>query len=273
MSSNDDTKCQDCGNQDGINAEELGGHTMCLACKDIALFKQPPPNEDCPICFLTLPSLHTGRKYKTCCGQMICSGCIHAVDKMKGDSKCPFCRAPVPRSEEDLIEMNMKHVEMDDATAIYNLGCCYHDGIYGMPQNYDKALKFWHRAGELGCAESYYNIGNAYYHGNGVEMDMKQAKHFYELAAIWGYSGARYNLGCFEEGTGNMSRALKHYMIAVGCGHDQSLKKIREFYMNGHATKDDYAKALRAYQKYIDGIKSAQRDEAAAFDSDYYRYR
>ena len=84
MSSNVDTKCQNCGNQDGISADQLKGHTICLACKDIALFKQPPPNEDCPICFLTLPSLHTGRKYKTCCGQMICSGCIHAVDKMKG---------------------------------------------------------------------------------------------------------------------------------------------------------------------------------------------
>ena len=61
-------------------------------------------------------------------------------------------------------------------------------------------------------------------------------------------------------------------MIATGCGHDKSLKKIRKFYVNGHATKDDYAKALRTNQKYIDGIKSAQRDEAAAFNSDKYRY-
>ena len=70
-----------------------------------------------------------------------------------------------------------------------------------------------------------------------------------------------------------MSRALKHYMIAVGFGHDKSLMKIKDFYMNGHATKDDYAKALRAHQKYIVGIKSPQRDEAAAFDNDVYRYR
>ena len=79
--------------------------------------------------------------------------------------------------------------------------------------------------------------------------------------------------GWFEEETGNMSRALKHYMIAARGGDDDSLKEIREFYMNGHATKDDYAKALRAHQKYIDGIKSAERDEAAAFYNDVYRYR
>ena len=69
-----------------------------------------------------------------------------------------------------------------------------------------------------------------------------------------------------------MIRALKHFMMAAGCGYNNSLKKIREFYVNGHASKDDYAKALRAYQNYIDRIKSAQRDEAAAFDSEHYSY-
>ena len=112
-----------------------------------------------------------------------------------------------------------------------------------------------------------------YYHGNGVERDVEKAKHFYQLAVIGGDLAARYNLGCFEEeDAGNMVRALNHFMIAAGCGHDQSLKEIREFYVNGHATKDDYAQALRAFQKYIDGIKSPQRD-AAAYDNDEYRYR
>ena len=81
-----------------------------------------------------------------------------------------------------------------------------------------------------------------------------------------------YNLGIIEKNEGNVSIALKHHMIAVGLGDNDSLKKIREFYVNGHATKDDYAKALRSYQKYVDSIKSDQRDEAAVYDSDDYRY-
>ena len=75
---------------------------------------------------------------------------------------------------------------------------------------------------------------------------------------------ARYNLGNNELRTGNMNRALKHYIIAAGCGHENSLKQIRKLYKNGHATKDDYAKALRAYQTYLAEIKSTQRDAAAA---------
>ena len=74
-----------------------------------------------------------------------------------------------------------------------------------------------------------------------------------------GNAETRHNLGVCEWNARNMDRALKHHLIAVGCGHDLSLKKIREFYVNGHATKDDYAKALRAYQKYVDEIKCSNR--------------
>ena len=42
--------------------------------------------------------------------------------------------------------------------------------------------------------------------------------------------------------------------------------------MNGHATKEDYAKALRVYQAYLVEIKSAQRDEAAAYSHEYKYY-
>ena len=274
MSSSDGNNiCENCTtDQDG----RVYIHTMCQTCRDKHdedLFQQPPQElEECPICFLTIPSLMTGSKYKSCCGKMICSGCIHAVEMMDGEAKCPFCRVPTPESDEEVIGMIMKRVEMDDAKAIFNYGCYYYDGLCGLPQNYEKAFELWHRAGELGCASAYYSIGHAYYCGRGVERDEKKAQHFWETAAVGGNESARYILGCFEDGR-NMSRALRHYMIASGCGGNESLKKIREFYVNGHATKDDYAKALRAHQKYIiDGIKSAQRDDAALFDNGMYRY-
>ena len=61
-------------------------------------------------------------------------------------------------------------------------------------------------------------------------------------------------------------------MIAIATGHYQSLGMIRNLYTSGHATKDDYAKALRSYQVYLDEIKSDQRDKAAAADEDYKYY-
>ena len=47
--------------------------------QDEVLFREPPPEYgDCPICFIRLPSLGSGRSYMTCCGKMICTGCCHA---------------------------------------------------------------------------------------------------------------------------------------------------------------------------------------------------
>ena len=40
---------------------------------DEALFKYPPKDKDCPICFMRMPTLETGRRYQTCCGKLICS--------------------------------------------------------------------------------------------------------------------------------------------------------------------------------------------------------
>ena len=144
-------------------------------------------------------------------------------------------------------------------------------GVIWSTQDHAKALELWHRAAELGCAKSYYNIGGAYHHRNGVERDEKKVVYYYELAAMGGIVTARYNLGMLEGQTGNMDRALNHFMIAVGFGHTQSLEIIKHMFMNRQATKNDYAKALRVYQANLVEIKSPQRDEAAAFH-DCYKY-
>ena len=44
------------------------------------------------------------------------------------------------------------------------------------------------------------------------------------------------------------------------------------FFSKGHARKDDYAKALRSYQAYLDEINSDQRDKAAAVRDEYKYY-
>ena len=206
---------------------------------------------------------------------MICSGCGSApvydnLGNEMSEKKCPFCRTPVPTSIEELNERLQKRVELGDAVAIFTLGCNYHRGDNGFPQDYDKAFELFIRAGDLGSTGAYCNVGCAYYNGSSVEMDKKKANHYYKLAAIRGNVNARHNLGVEEEDEGNMNRALKHYMIAAEGGHNIALKAIQEFYTNGHATKDDYAKALRAYQAYLAEIKSTQRDKAAAAYANRY---
>jgi hypothetical protein len=92
------TSCANCGKAEEIEAKL----EACLACKllkycgrdcqiahrpqhmkackkrgsvelyEDALFKQPPKGEDCPICFLMLPSRGMGQGFKVFCGKVIC---------------------------------------------------------------------------------------------------------------------------------------------------------------------------------------------------------
>ena len=180
-----------------------------------------------------MPSLETGSRYQACCGKIICSGCVYASAKMDGnvDQLCPFCRALAPETDEEAAKLSEKRTEAGDAQAMDQLGRWYQNGDRGFPQNADKALELWHRAGELGCFDSHFNIGVAYINGHGVERDMKKAIQYWALAAMGGDAPARHNLGILEKKVGNVNRALKHLMIAVEGGFNKSLKEIRQLYM------------------------------------------
>jgi hypothetical protein len=232
---------------------------------DEALFKEPPDREECDICMLTLPLNPEEQKYQPCCGKVLCVGCIYSAFEADNRKLCPFCRTPAATSEGEALERIKKRAEGDDAVAIHQLGSYYCNGGMGLPQDNNKAMELWLKAGELGCMSSYYNIGDCYYFGQGVERDMKKAKQYYEFAAMGGVATARNDLACVEADAGNMDRAMKHWMISAGAGHDDSLKNIRECFFEGHATKDDFEKALRAHKEAQDDMRSDQREEAAAY--------
>jgi len=241
---------------------------------DEKLFQEPPQlHEDCPICFLRMPSRGKGTVYMACCGKVICHGCTHTVQsraviarRQDQDDVCPFCRTTPPGSFDEVIKRYEKRMKLNDAIGTFNLGSFYDQGLYGLRENHAKALELYYRAGELGSAQAYFCIGNAYSRGRGVEQDTKKARHYFEIAAMKGGENARCNLGAIELVAGNIDRALKHWMIAVKDGNAKSLENIKQCYIDGHASKEDYTKALRLRQAYLDEIKSDQRDEAFADD-------
>jgi len=176
---------------------------------DIELFKQPPnPNGDCPICFLRMPLMNSGSRYQSCCGKVICNGCVYAPvydregNKVDNDKQnaCAFCRVVAPKTDEEAIERLNKRVEANDAQAIFNLGVYYRDGRFGFEQDHTKALELYHRAGELNYVNAYNNIGNAYELGQGVEVDMKKSQHYYELSAMRRNGGQEQSRHSGDEG-------------------------------------------------------------------------
>ena len=51
-------------------------------------------------------------------------------------------------------------------------------------------------------------------------------------------------------------------MISAMRGHDASLENLKMIYVEGHLSKDDFEKALRAHKDSQDEMKSEQRDRA-----------
>ena len=239
------------------------------AVQEEALFEQPPPNEDCPVCFLPLPSFGE-RTYQSCCGKTLCNGCIDAVYDRTPINKhplCPFCRTPTCTSKEEVIERVQKRVGMNDAEAISILASFYADDERGAARDINRAVELLKQATELGSIEACGQLGDAYNpHMKrtivGVEKDLNATFHYYEMAAKGGHDIARSNLGILQCNFGNISTGMKHFMIAAAQGHDSALQKVKEGYMEGDVTKDDFAKALHAHKDAQDEVHSEQRTKS-----------
>ncbi len=74
-----------------------------------------------------------------------------------------------------------------------------------------------------------------------------------------GHADARQYLGYTEAKNDRFERAKKHFIIGANLGDKYSLKLLRILYANGHASKEDYANALRAYQTAVEATKSEER--------------
>jgi len=282
---NDVSMCACCGKEG--NSEDMNACNKCkmvqycnAACKkkhrtkhkkacerrvaelhEDALFKDVEP-EECPICFLSLP-VADKQSFKLCCGKRMCNGCLYAMYISSGKDLCAFCRTPEYISDEEIIERMKKLMDKGNGEAFNNLAMMYDDGTYGLPQDVQRANVLYLKSGELGCASGYYNLGNSYNIGTGVELDKKKAIYYWELAAIKGFVEARYNLGCREALDGNVEQAIKHWLIAARAGDETSLYNVKAGFTKGIVTKDEYASTLRAYHERQKEMKSEERDMAS----------
>ena len=192
-------------------------------------------------------------------------GCLYTMEMSGGKDLCAFCRSPPPTSKQECVKRLNKLMDKGVGGA-YNALARYHkEGIVGLPQDWAKINELLLKAGELGCASAYCNLGNSYYNGgHGVKMDKKKAHHYWELAAMGGSVEARNNLGALEGQAGNDYRAFKHYKLAARAGYKESLDTVKKGFMAGLVTKDEYANTLRVYQKSQNEVKSDARDKAEA---------
>lgn len=220
-------KCTSC-EQNDVSIDSLSGAIDELTISDDKLFQEPPPREDCDICFLPMPHSDEGigpginRVYMPCCGKTLCTGCITAAyeEWNKGNMKrwCLFCRIPMHRSSKECFKRVKVRMKLNDAEAYRELGDSYKRGTCHLSRDFERAFELFKKGSELGSCRAQYYLGNAYLCGQGIEEDEKEAIHHFTLAAMGGHEIARHNIGAAEKEKGNMNVAMKHWMIAAKSG-------------------------------------------------------
>ena len=287
--------CKACRHTRYCNAECQKNHwaTHKKECKlraaelrDEALFKDPPPKEDCPICFVPMPAkliscislppatissvpIYDFEKaneeladepmaqFYVCCGKYVCRGCIHSFVQSGNDEKCPFCNSDQDnKTQEERVEENMKRVEANDPTSIWMLANSYQHGLNCFQRDQEKAIELFTKSAELGCSKAHEHLGVIYYEGG----DLKKAKFHHEAAAMAGYEVARYNIACCEFESGNMERALKHLRIAASAGHCKAMHQLRTFFEQGFVSRESIKSTLKAYNNSCAEMRSEARD-------------
>ncbi|KAL7527585.1 hypothetical protein ACHAXR_002026 [Thalassiosira sp. AJA248-18] len=293
MSANSNSKCAACG-------REGGDLKMCSGCNEVKycsrecqlthrpvhkneckkraaellderLFTDPPPRDECPICLLTLPISGPQTSYQSCCGKIVCFGCTLAVNvkmrttvaqmgrvRISTSPPCPFCRVTAPASIQEFDERCAKRMKLGDANAY-----CHIAGDSGKPLNYGRAFELYSKAAELGSPDAHYELGNMYRSGKGRDIDIKKAKHHYQVGAIGGHLLARNNLGVIETQQGKTERAMKQFKITARNGLIKGIEALRMGYSEGLVTKEELDETVLAYKVAVDEMKSEQRDIAA----------
>lgn len=100
----------------------------------------------------------------------------------------------VPQDYKKAIKWYHKAAEQGLAIAQFNLARMYENG-YGVPQDYEEAVKWYQKSAEQGFAGAQCNLGLMYYNGYGVSQDYKEAIKWYRKAAEQGQAYAQFNLG------------------------------------------------------------------------------
>jgi TPR repeat protein len=311
--------CAECGNDGGVS---LKACTACMLVKycnancqrnhwpthkkkckqraaelrDEALFKDPPPKEDCAICFLPMPfqllccmsllpatitsvpindfananeelASTVMEVYYECCGKSICVGCIHSFNTSENNDNCPFCNSKrFGKTDEEKVEELMKRVEANDTGAIYILGSYNYDGKLGLRQDSAKGVELWTQAAKLGSSQAHFALGVHYHEGG----DMKKKKFHLGAAAMAGNEVARNNLGTMEAQSGNMERAVKHFMIAASAGEYQAMDNLLIAFKQGLVSRNVMDSTLTAYNNACVEMRSEARD---AFIRSFIRSR
>ena len=246
--------------------------------------------DECVLCCYPFPMKKIESCYKSCCGELICNGCIIAqhrtliigtnVKKPIAGSKeeesefltiisseqimlCPFCRAKEPTNDKEYFKRLWERIdEYEDPGAMRMLGVHYMKGEYGLSKNRKKAMELYQQAYDLGDLPAAYNLS---LHVPDPARRMK----YLEAEVKRGNASCMNHLGALVARSGNHEEANRHFMAAARSGDNTAMNNLMVKYRTPGIvlSKDDLTTTLRAYKAVNDRGKSEPREYAIRYET------
>ncbi len=134
----------------------------------------------------------------------------------------------------------------------------------------DTMWKYLHKSIELGSAAGYNTLGLCYLKGINPDnkIDLKLAKHYFEISSELGYVYAINNIGKMYENENNIDESIKYYKISADMMESWALNKVGEYYR----LKGDLKTAYLYYSKSIE-CPLNERNRYAYYNLAEYYYK
>jgi len=251
---------------------------------------------ECPICYHRLPLKESEHIYHSCCGQVICNGCVigkvrtqlkesqpqfkklgriiegttpeeeqFRLIKERGMYVCPYCRAPPPDDEESLRRVNNRieiRNDRDYSIALNQLGSYYKNGECGLSQNLKKAEELYKKAYDLDDSNAAWNL---YFLYDKHYPDQKEKAREYLLRGeMLGNFKCILFLAGHACASDDKEETARLWMKAV-CLGGEDVTILLDLYQMNLLSKDDLATTLRANQAVKDEVTTKRRDFAKRF--------
>ncbi len=138
---------------------------------------------------------------------------------------------------------------------MFNLGCCYRDGI-GIDADAEQAAEWFKKSAELGYVDAMVELGEYYQE---TLIDFNKAKMWYLKAAELGNAEAQNKLGVLYADIDNdYKEAIKWYQKAMEQENPWAYRNLGICYRDGNGVKQDLKKAEELFAKASElGIEDA----------------
>lgn len=161
------------------------------------------------------------------------------------------------------------HLQADEsAQSILNKGnTLYEQGLF------TEAVAEYTKAAQMGLAEAQFDLGYAYYNGEGAPKDYATAARWFKKAAYQNFPKADYNLAyCYMNGRGvprDYDKALFYLTKSATSGYQQAQLTLSDCYANGVLVEQNEAESKK-WKDMAEG-KSQLPQQPPQSDAEYER--